>query len=100
MAELFLYALESRAQLFFLHVIKPSDAYAIIRHTILEKYHTDACQLQVDGCLSQLRLRHFMPEENITDVNKYLKMLVTRIEEIIPQCHIDFHSDRYKIRYL
>lgn len=100
MAELFVHTLDGPAQLFYLREIKASDSYPTIKQKMLDEYHSDARQLQVEGNLSQLRLRKLMQEESITDVSKGLSTLVVKIEELVPQWHLEFQTDRHKIRYL
>lgn len=96
----FVYALGGPAKLFFLRTAKLGDTYERIREFMLAEYNSDARQLQVEGQLQQLRLRHLMAEENIADVSKGLSALVVKIEELTPQCHPEFQTDRHKIRYL
>lgn len=69
MAELFVHKLDGFAELFFLREIKTSDLYPTIKKKILDEYDSNARQLQVEGSLSQLRLRKIMKQESITDVS-------------------------------
>lgn len=67
---------------------------------MIEEYHLDARQIQVEGQLQQLRLRNVMAEESIKYVGKGLSTLVTLLEELAPQFHRCFQTDRHKIRLL
>lgn len=100
LAELFVQTLDGPAQLFFLREIKTSDSYKTIKKKMLYEYHSDARQLQFEGNLSQLCLRKLMQQESITNVRKGLSTLVTKIEELVTQFHLEFQTDRHKIRYL
>lgn len=100
MADLFIHVLDGSARLFFIHNAKNGDSYGTIKTMMLTEYNSDARQLQVEGHLQQLRLRDVMAEESITDVRKGLTNLVNKIEELSPQCHPEFQTDRHKMNYL
>lgn len=100
MADLFIHTLDGSARLFFINNVKMGDSYGNIRSMMMSEYNSDARQVQVEGHLQQLRLRDLMAEESIIDERKGLTALVNKIEELVPQCHPDFQSDRHKMRYL
>lgn len=50
----------SPAQHFFLREIKESDSYSTTKQKILDEYHSESLQLQVEGHLWQLRLLNLM----------------------------------------
>lgn len=93
MAEIFVHAISGPVQLLFLREISQSDSYQTIPVKILHEYNSDARQSQIDVQLAQQRLRKFMHEQGITDISKELTALVTRIDELIPQCQVEFQTD-------
>lgn len=100
MANLFMTALDGPARLFFLRNVRMGDTYECIKAMMLQEYNSDARQLQVEGHLQQIRLRNIMTDEGITDMKKGLNFLVNKIEELSPQCHPEFQTERHKINYL
>ena len=67
---------------------------------MLNEYNSDARQNQVLRTLEMLRLKTIMEEKGLNDLMSGMTALVERIQEMTPQCHKDFRTDRHMVKNL
>ena len=99
-AEYFINVFSGSARDFFFDNCTTSMNYIELVQVMLSEYDSDARQLEAQSELEMLSIEKIMREEDVTSLNVGLDRLVTRVNNLTPQCPEQFRSEKHKVRYL